>query len=50
MIQAILTITVVLAATTYVGWYLYTHVFAKKDKCDGCAIKKLAEAQPPSRK
>jgi hypothetical protein len=50
MIQSMLTSVVVLSAAAYVVWYVYTHVFVKKDKCDGCAIKKMVETQAVSRK
>jgi hypothetical protein len=50
MIQTVLTSVIVLAAALYVGWYVYSHVFIKKDKCDGCAIKKIVDAQALSRK
>jgi hypothetical protein len=41
MIQTICTSVIVLGAAAYAVWYVYKHVFVKKDKCEGCAIRKI---------
>ncbi|MCC6601294.1 MAG: hypothetical protein IT223_11565 [Crocinitomicaceae bacterium] len=39
--QELLTIVIVLSALAYLVYFIYQQTFAKKKKCDGCAINKI---------
>lgn len=43
MIQTLLATIIVLSAAAYVAWYLYDKLVREKDKCEGCALKKMME-------
>lgn len=34
-----------LAALSYIVWFIYSHYFSSKKKCDGCVVNKLYQAK-----
>lgn len=42
MQEIVATLTIVVAAA-YVVWYVYDKMVKEKDKCEGCALKKMLE-------
>jgi hypothetical protein len=45
MIQGIVTTLIVSVAAFYVVYFIWKNVIRKKDKCDGCALKKMVEGK-----
>lgn len=45
MIQGIIVILILAAATFYLGREFYLRFFSKETKCDGCAVGKMAQVE-----
>jgi uncharacterized membrane protein SpoIIM required for sporulation len=45
MIQEILTILIVSGAAFYIAYFVWKNGIRKKDKCDGCALKKMVQGK-----
>lgn len=47
MIQTLFVIAIFLVACFYLGKMAYDNFFAKKGPCDGCAVARLYQGEPP---
>ncbi len=50
MMQEVLVAIALIAAVVYLARYIYKSYFAKKTKCESCAVHKIYEAKQASHK